>query len=125
MSEESSDDSHGSYDSSTGIFHAPTDGRYEFSISLYTHGTKNLSYLVQMKVDDKVTDEIQYANSDDTFVVFQPTQLITEVHLVVGQKVHYYVAMLGVSNYLSYGSCHFNNRSVGCSFIQGKLLNRY
>jgi len=113
------DDSDGAYDVSTGVFKAPEDGLYQFTIySAYrlTNTSGTTFFKIVLYVDNVIVDVM--FNQVKKQTVFDTSELITEIDVKQGQKVFYRVPITNNATY--YGTC----AGHGCSFIQGKLIKR-
>ena len=124
MNIESRDDSLGFFDSSTGIFTTPVDGRYEMQILINTYlNASGWSYRFWLQVDGITHDQLTRFRSY-SMATYTSSQMTTELDLIKGQKVVYYVYQFHSSAYYD-ANCKLNGKTTGCSFIQGKLLKRY
>ena len=125
MSIEARDDSLGHYDSSTGIFSTPVNGRYEMQLNMNTYASSAQHYfLIFLKVDGIVREQLFHYRNYASGQSFDSSQLTAEVDLTKGQEVTFYVA--AYQSTVSYhGRCKFNDQTTGCSFLQGKLTKRY
>ena len=124
MSEMSVDNSLGAYDASTGIFITPVTGKYEIMsamVTSYDSSVENSTheYVVQLKVDGTVVDKINHYGDDRSV----GQHIISEINLTKGQKVELFVYTATPTTFFQTG-CIINGNSVGCSYIQGKLLKR-
>ena len=122
------DNALGAYDSSTGRFTVPEDGRYELTLHLVSYSTNNAMYFyIDMYLDDETYDTMRrrahsYSGSysDDLTL-----SMITEVEAKKGSVIRYKVTSQYAYARLSRPNCYFNGVQVGCSYIQGKLIKRY
>jgi len=129
----SMDKSLGYYDSSTGSFTAPVDGRYQFDLHLATgyDGDYNHLYTIDIQVDDRTMEKFQsfrssYSNYASMDRNADSNYYTTEIELKERQVLRLYVSYSSHS-YESSGGCinTFDGSSVGCSYLQGKLIQRY
>ena len=135
MPEMSKDESLGAYNVTTGIFTVPESGKYEMILTVLTinYATNSTSYYheygVDLKVDGAVVDRIAHkSNQVATRGNYRveperANQLISEIDLTKGQKVAFDVRHQYGNIYHNDG-CMVNNKNVGCSYMQGKLLKR-
>ena len=133
MTYPSMDKSLGYYDSSTGTFTAPVDGRYKFDLHLATGSDYDIyhMYTIKLQVDGRTMEKFQsyrtsYSDSTSMDGNADSNYYTTEIELKEGQVLRLYVSYSRQS-YESSGGCinTFDGSSVGCSYLQGKLIQRY
>ena len=121
FSEAALDLSKGFYDASSGTFKSPVDGLYQFDLQMATNN--NYKYLIQLQVDGRVVDKLSatpYSNARGEHSNF----MSTEISLKQGENLRLYVDYM-YSGMETTNNCFIDGQETGCSFFQGKLLERY
>ena len=120
------DESLGFYDSSTGIFTAPVAGRYEINLHFAYRGSYNDVYRTDIKIDENVIEHFQAYRSYNSYYISSPysdsNYYSTQINMRRGQKLS--IICRYTSGHIAVPDCKANGITVGCSFIQGRLVKR-
>ena len=123
------DGSLGFYDPSTSIFKAPVDGRYEFNFHLAFRATHAWHHHnTDVKIDETVIEHFQSYRSlqeiKPSTNESDSNYYSTQISMKKGQK--FSVKWTNVNgNVVAIPNCKANGITVGCSFIQGRLVQRH
>ena len=122
------DRSLGLYDESTGTFTAAVDGRYQFDLHMVTgiYNEVYHLYTIHLEVNGNTVEKFRsYRSSYSKSSSAEDSNFYsTELNLSKGQVLQLYVEYTYGTHQTESG-CFVNGDDVGCSFFQGKLIQRY
>jgi hypothetical protein len=122
LKEQAHDWSLGFYNAADGSFTAPVDGLYEFDLQLvFTHDAR---FRVYLKKDGIVKDELANYTEDEKSG-HHSAHLSTQLTLKKNQVIRLVVDFNNKKDHTkTTNACRINQKQVGCSFFQGRLIAR-
>ena len=126
MTSRAQDEVPGSYNSSTGWYTVPENGRYEFMLHLVSYSTSSLQqFYIELYLDDKIYDTMRRRTYPGSSYYDDSTEnWLTEIDARKGSIIKYKVTNQYHYTRLSRRGCYYNGNEVGCSYIQGRLKKR-